>query len=155
MVSGGLPAALFPPPGRRPSAGGECDASRNKKQRGRERKLDARGVPAPPRLSVVSLNEVVISLFLLRHSWVGFPPFITKVLNTEGGEMLLYSGNGFMRLSLEMATGLWLKGAKPPSIETPLAEQVSVSQPADIHGASSCPGTVTVWEATWPPAHTQ
>lgn len=62
--------------------------------------------------------------------WVS--TFYNKVLNTEGGEMLLHSGNGFMSLSLEMATGLWLKGANPLSMETPLAEQVSVHQSADV-----------------------
>lgn len=43
-----------------------------------------------------------------------------------------------MGLPLEMATDSRLKGAKPLSIETPLAERVSVSQSADIPGASSC-----------------
>lgn len=76
-------------------------------------------------LSLARLCELIISLFLLRLISVGFPPFITKVLNIKGREILLYSGGGLMSHSLEMATDLWLKGAKSLSIEKPSAEQVS------------------------------
>ena len=93
--------------GKRPPAVGERSQGSQEAEGGREGSVSPFESLLPIPYFLCCDHRIISSLFLFRIVWAEFPPFITKGWNTEGGEMLLYSRDGFMGLSFSW-DGSWL-----------------------------------------------